>query len=504
MSARSSVTNRLAAVADIGGVNSLASFARSWQRAAGFQEVIPRRPSFVYADQDAEDPIQYGRSLVEPTTPGPETSLLRRHLEDAPQQHQESSSHAEQHLRASVSSAGGHRGSASAMSDGFRERESKALDAEMANAALLGNGSPSTRSSIFNIPPHLSEAPIIGSYGSWRSSHYGTIGGGSLRARSRTSVAEIWPAAETDEGEEDAAHGEHEPILVREVKQGDKVILTVEGQSTLPQSVFNSINAIIGVGLLSLPLAFKMSGWIVGLILLSLTACVTAYTSKLLAKCMDFDASLITYSDLAYVSFGTRARVVVSALFTLELVAACVALVILFADSLNLLLPGLASVNAWKCVCAMLVLMLNAMPLRWLSYTSVIGIFSTFCSKWPLSLRRSSYLDVVLILSVVVCIVIIDGLVKPSAPGSLWEPAKTYLFPSNWLAVPLAYGLLASPWGAHSVFPSVRALAASCLSSGRHLHTLTDLPRHAPSSEMGQSRQCHLFILRKCLSATPE
>lgn len=270
----------------------------------------------------------------------------------------------------------------SAEEDGFRERESKALDTEMASGALLGNGSPSTRSSLFNIPPHLSEAPIIGSYGSWRSSHYGTIGGGSLRARSRTSVAEIWPAGE-DEGEEDAAHGEHEPILVREVKQGDKVILTVEGQSTLPQSVFNSINAIIGVGLLSLPLAFNMSGWIVGLILLTLTALVTAYTSKLLAKCMDYDASLITYSDLAYVSFGTKARIIVSALFTLELVAACVALVILFADSLDLLLPSLASVNAWKCVCALLVLVLNALPLRFLSYTSVIGIFSTFCSMPP-------------------------------------------------------------------------------------------------------------------------
>lgn len=254
----------------------------------------------------------------------------------------------------------------------------------MASGALLGNGigSPSTRSSIFNIPPHLSEAPVIGSYGSWRSSHYGTIGGGSLRARPRTSVADVWPAAE-EEVEDDAAHGEHEPILVREVKQGDKVVLTVEGQSTLPQSVFNSINAIIGVGLLSLPLAFNMSGWIVGLILLTLTALVTGYTSKLLAKCMDYDASLITYSDLAYVSFGTKARVIVSALFTLELVAACVALVILFADSLHLLLPSVASVNSWKCVCALLVLVLNALPLRFLSYTSVIGIFSTFCSRRP-------------------------------------------------------------------------------------------------------------------------
>lgn len=189
------------------------------------------------------------------------------------------------------------------------------------------------------------------------------------------------PAAGEEDEEEDAAHGEHEPILVKEVKQGNKVVLTVEGQSTLPQSVFNSINAIIGVGILSLPLAFKLSGWIIGFILLTLTASVTGYTGKLLARCMDADPSLITYSDLAYISFGTRARIIVSALFSLELVAACVALVILFADSLGSLIPGVGSVNTWKCICAVLVLALNLLPMRFLSYTSVIGIFSTFCSK---------------------------------------------------------------------------------------------------------------------------
>ena len=269
--------------------------------------------------------------------------------------------------------------------DDFRDRESKALDAEIGGAPLAIT--PSSRSSIFAIPPHLAAPPIIGSYGSYRST-YGTIGAGTLRARSSSgqlSASGQWiGGGESDLGDEDdAAHGEHQPIMVKEVKQGDKVVLTVEGQSTLPQSIFNSINAIIGVGLLSLPLALKMSGWLFGLFLLTLTAGITSHTANLLARCMKSDPSLITYSDLAYVSFGTKARIVVSALFTLELVAACVALVILFADSLYLLLPGLASANIWKMVCGVLILVLNVMPLRWLSYTSVIGILSTFCSKCP-------------------------------------------------------------------------------------------------------------------------
>lgn len=365
-------------MADLGGVNSFRSFARSWQRAAAFTEVIPRRPSFVYADEPAvDDPstddLQYGRSHVDQSQGPPATSLLRQHLEATPLDAQHGTStggRSGEEPSASFSSARG------ATGEDFRERESKALDAEMAHGALLGS-SPSSRSSIFANPPHLATPSIIGSYGSYRSSQYGTMPRESLRPR-RPSVGQ----AGWEEDDEDTAHGEHEPILVKEVKQGDRVVLTVEGQSTLPQSVFNSINAIIGVGILSLPLAFKMTGWMIGLLLLTVMATVTGYTGKLLARCMDHDPSLITYSDLAFVSFGTHARIVVSTLFSLELVAACVALFILFADSLDLLLPGVATVDIWKAVCAVIILMLNMLPLRFLSYTSVIGIFSTFCSKY--------------------------------------------------------------------------------------------------------------------------
>lgn len=377
---RGSVGQRLAAVADIGGVNSIRSFARSWQRAAGFYEVVPRRPSFVFAHEQHFQPpegtedIQYGRSNLDVPQQRPQAGLLRQHLSSTGEQAEtagESSSHA-------VSGDGD-----------FRERESKALDAELGATTSLTGGSPSSRRSSLFAAPALSSPPIIGSYGSYRSSAYGTMGHGALRIRSVPSAEQIedqWDQGSDEGVDEDAALGEHQPILVKEVKQGNKVVLTIEGQSTLPQSIFNSINALIGVGLLSLPLAFKMSGWIFGLLLLTLNAGVTAYTGKILAKCMDFDPSLITYSDIAYVSFGSKARIVVSALFSLELVAACVALVILFADSLYSLIPGFASIDVWKCICACLILLLNSLPLRWLSYTSVIGIFSTFSSEFAIGL----------------------------------------------------------------------------------------------------------------------
>lgn len=432
-------------MADVGGVNSFRSFARSWQRAAAFAEVIPRRPSFILAtDQqltgDAGEDAEYSRSSDSLDARAP-SSGLGRHFDGSP--------------RLGSSFAGS---SSNIVDSHYRERESKPLDEEMASGALPATFS--SHSSVFGSSPYLATPSIIGSYGSYRSTGYGTIGAPSL-VRQRPSIIRISGQAEGEGGEEDtAAFGEEQPIMVKEVKQGNKVVLTVDGQSTLPQSVFNSINAIIGVGLLSLPLAFKMSGWVFGLIILTLTAGVTAHTAKLLAKCMEYDAGLITYSDLAYVSFGTRARVIVSFLFTIELIAACVALVILFSDSLALLLPGVAGVNFWKCVCAGVTLILNALPLRWLSYTSIIGIFSTFCSKFPYQASfyltwSYSYTNEICSHHIVVCVVIADGLVKTDAPGSLWQPATTHLFPKNWLALPLAYGLMASPWGAHSVFPSV-------------------------------------------------
>jgi vesicular inhibitory amino acid transporter len=177
--------------------------------------------------------------------------------------------------------------------------------------------------------------------------------------------------------------GGREPLIVKEVEQDGKIVLAVAGQSTLPQTIFNSINVLIGVGLLSLPMGFKYAGWVCGMTFLLLSAVVTSYTARLLAKCMDVDASLITFADLAFISYGQNARIATSVLFTLELVAACVALVVLFADTLNLLIPGVG-VDQWKILSGLLLIPLNFVPLRLLSFSSVVGIFSCFCSKYTL------------------------------------------------------------------------------------------------------------------------
>jgi vesicular inhibitory amino acid transporter len=101
---------------------------------------------------------------------------------------------------------------------------------------------------------------------------------------------------------------------------------------------------------------------------------------------------------------------------------------------MEILFPGLMGATLWKTLCTAILLPLNFLPLRLMSFTSIVGIFSCFG---------------------IVAIVVMDGLLKRSAPGSLFEQAATHWFPQRWSTLPLSFGLLLSPWGGHSVFPNV-------------------------------------------------
>ncbi|AEO57654.1 amino acid transporter [Thermothelomyces thermophilus ATCC 42464] len=456
---RPSITNRLAALTDIGGVNSIRSFTRSWTRAASFPEVIPQRPSFIFAPDQVPIAATPDSGVVSPYEPeqqhrrrehdveaGPSPSLIRQQLEAALQAGRVDHGHRPQQQQLSSRTASPEpAGSTSPLLHRQSSRDSR--DGELAPIFRVGSHGTTMSGvgSIFAIPPHLATPPLVGSYRSGASGmlmDYGTVrSDASSLSRGYKAAEDAGPAAaaaalwrEQQEAGGNVPDGELPPILVKEVEQDGKIVLAVEGQSTLPQTVFNSTNVLIGVGLLSLPMGFKYAGWICGMATLLLCALVTAWTARLLAKCMDLDPSLITFSDIAYISFGRNARIVTSFLFTLELIAASVALIVLFADSLDLLFPGLLSVTGWKMICGLILMPLNFLPLRLLSFTSFIGIFSCFT---------------------IVLILILDGLMKPTSPGSLIEPAKTYLFPANWLTLPLSFGLLMSPWGGHGVFPNI-------------------------------------------------
>lgn len=122
------------------------------------------------------------------------------------------------------------------MSGDYREREQKALENELAIPFRVGSHGTTSGQSIFAIPPHLATPPIVGSYAS--GFDYGTIRSDISRA-SMAEAAAIWQQQQQESGEI-VSDGEIAPILVKEVEQDGKIVLAVEGQSTLPQTVFNS------------------------------------------------------------------------------------------------------------------------------------------------------------------------------------------------------------------------------------------------------------------------
>lgn len=205
------------------------------------------------------------------------------------------------------------------------------------------------------------------------------------------------------------------------------------GQSNLFQTVFNSTNVLLGVGLLSLPLGIKHAGWLAGIALLVFSAVATAYTAKILARCLDTDKTLATYADIAYASYGARACRGTRVLFSFIMIAACVALVILFGDTMNLLIPSL-TVLQWKIVCGVLLVPLHFVPFSLLSYASVIGVAASLG---------------------LVLLTILAGILKTDSPGSLRNPARTSLYPESWTTLPLSFGLIMSPWGGHASFPNL-------------------------------------------------
>lgn len=193
-------------------------------------------------------------------------------------------------------------------------------------------------------------------------------------------------------------------------------------KSTFAQSCFNSVNILMGIGLLSLPFSFKITGWIAGIALLIVFSIITRHTAKLLAKCMDHDQNNLgnSYGDIGHAAFGPPGRTFISILFFMELFAACVALVILAADSIVALAPEF-NLDIVKCiVVALIIPMTVSRSLSFAAYGSLLGVVAMIN---------------------MMAIIFIDGFSTTESPGSLLVPALTSLEP-NWSHFPFSFGLI--------------------------------------------------------------
>lgn len=205
------------------------------------------------------------------------------------------------------------------------------------------------------------------------------------------------------------------------------------GRSTAPQTIFNSINILIGVGLYSLSFGFRYSGLVYGVVMLVLCGIITDYSAVLIGRCLKANASLFSYGDIAQHCYGGVAFVLVVISFSMDLIGAAVALIILFSDSFHTFFPSVSKLAFRLGYCA-IILGLSLLPLSVLSNLSFVGIVCTSST-------------------VIVCI--IAGLLKPSGFGSLWSISDIHIWPTEYKLLLVSLGIFLALFGGHAVFPEL-------------------------------------------------
>ncbi|XP_051121104.1 amino acid transporter AVT1I-like [Andrographis paniculata] len=214
--------------------------------------------------------------------------------------------------------------------------------------------------------------------------------------------------------------------------------LPVSGSTSFFKTCFNGVNALSGVGILSIPYALASGGWL-SLLLFFLVAASTYYTALLIQKCMEMDRTIRTYPDIGHRSFGHLGRALLSVSMNVELYLVSTGFLIVEGDNLHGLFPNMefqiagitiGAKNGFILLVTCLLMVLTFCPdnMSFVSYFSAGGVIAS---------------------SVLVCTVLwaaaVDGVGFHHNNGTL----------INVEGLPTAVSLYAFCYCAHPVFPTL-------------------------------------------------
>ncbi|RYR17885.1 hypothetical protein Ahy_B03g062555 [Arachis hypogaea] len=212
---------------------------------------------------------------------------------------------------------------------------------------------------------------------------------------------------------------------------------SLRGGTSFFKTCLNGLNALSGVGILSMPYAVSQGGWM-SLILLLIVATVCWYTGLLLQRCMDAHPLIKSYPDIGEVAFGYKGRTMVAIFMYLELYLVAVEFLILEGDNLEKLFPNMdfkiGSLRIGGKAGFVLLTALAILPTTWLKSLGVLAYIS--------------------IGGVVASLILIACVVYVGEVDGIGFHQKGELV--NWKGLPSAVSLFAFCYCGHAVFPTLR------------------------------------------------